>query len=235
MKRVKTGIEGLDELLLGGIPEGSSVLVSGGPGTGKTILGMQYVYRGAESYNEPGVFVTVESNLKNITWNMVAFDWNIRKMQEEKLMSIYRLKLDAKDNDSMEEKIDEELDIISSLVKEIDAKRLVVDSTTPLGMWFKQDVLRNLLYHFVDKLKELDCTTLLIAETRGEKNSFSAFGVEEFVVDGVVMLYFTPPHRSIFVRKMRGTDHDKSPHPFEIGEGGVSVKAKETVLWEAIK
>lgn len=235
MKRIKTGIEGLDELVQGGIPEGSSVLVSGGPGTGKTIFGMQYIYRGAHDYNEPGVFVTVESNLKNITWNMIAFDWNIRKMQEDKLMSIYRLKLDSKDNDEMSEKIDEELDIISSLVKEIDAKRLVVDSTTPLGMWFKQELLRNQLYHFVDRLKEMDCTTLLIAETKGEKNSFSAFGVEEFVVDGVIMLYFTPPHRSIFVRKMRGTDHDKSPHPFEIGENGVSVKAKETVLWEAIK
>jgi KaiC/GvpD/RAD55 family RecA-like ATPase len=75
----------------------------------------------------------------------------------------------------------------------------------------------------------------LTTETRGGKKDFSAFGVEEFIVDGVIMLYFTPPHRSIFVKKMRGTDHSKSIHPFEIKDRGIVVKPKDNVLWESIE
>ncbi|MFH1587609.1 MAG: ATPase domain-containing protein, partial [Candidatus Diapherotrites archaeon] len=90
-------------------------------------------------------------------------------------------------------------------------------------------------YSFTDGLKEIGCTTILIAETRGGKTDFSAFGVEEFVADAVIALYFTPPHRSIFVRKMRGTDHSKTIHPFDITAEGVTIHPKDEIMWEAIK
>jgi len=92
-----------------------------------------------------------------------------------------------------------------------------------------------MLYTFADTLKELECTTMLIAETKGGKLDFSAFGVEEFLVDGVVSLYFTPPNRSIFIRKMRGTNHSKSVHAFDINEDGVVVKPRDEILWDAIR
>ena len=234
MERIKTGISGMDELLTGGIPQGSSVLLSGGSGTCKTIFAMQYIYNGAALYQEPGLFVTIESNAKNIMWNMESFSWDIKKLQQDKLMAIYRLKIGA--DIKPEEQIDSELEIIKSQVKEIGAKRLVVDSTTALAILIKdQASIRSTLFRFVDALKELDCTTLLTAEVENQKTSFSAFGVEEYIVDGVIALYFTPPHRSIFVRKMRGTAHDKNVHPFDISKDGIKVKAKEHVLWEAIR
>jgi KaiC/GvpD/RAD55 family RecA-like ATPase len=96
-------------------------------------------------------------------------------------------------------------------------------------------MLRHQLFEFTSRLKELDCTTLLISETKSERNVFSAMGVEEFVADGVVALYFTPPHRNIFVRKMRGTNHSKSVHPFDITERGIVVHSRDEVLWDAIK
>ena len=237
MERVKTGIEGLDELIQGGIPEGSAVLVSGGSGTGKTIFGTQFIYNGATLYNEPGIYVSLETNLKNIIWNMENFNWDIRSLQERNLMKIYRLNIGyAKTREEVIQRVDEELNTISQLVKEINAKRLVIDSVAAFGIWFDSPALvRSVLFEFVDRLKNLGCTTILTTETRGGRREFSAFGVEEFIADSVIALYFTPPHRSIFIKKMRGTNHSKIPHPFEITSRGIVVNAQDRVLWESIK
>ncbi len=237
MDRVKTGIAGLDELMNGGIPQGSTVVVSGGTGTGKTIFGMQYIYNGAKDFKEPGIFVSLETNLKNIVWNMTSFKWDIKKMQDAKLMKTYRLNLHEPDNEEMVgRKLKEELEVILKMVKELKAKRLVIDSITAIGIWVeKKSTLRSLLYEFTDKLKELNCTTLLTTETSSQKEDLSAFGVEEFVSDGVIALYFSPPNRSLFVRKMRGTNHSRNIHPLEIGEKGLSVKPQDRVMWESIK
>lgn len=236
MERVPTGIPGLDELVKGGLPKGSSVLVSGGPGAGKSIFSMQYIVEGARLYNEGGLYVTIETNPRNIMWDMASFNWDIKKFQDKKMINIYRLKMGySRDAKQVEDKIDEELEIIASMLKETNAKRLVIDSTTSLGIWFGKPILRAMLFKFVDYLKELDCTTVLTSEASNPKEKFSAFGVEEFVTDGVIVLFFTPPYRSMFVRKMRGTAHDKNVHPFEITDHGIVVKPKETVLWEATK
>lgn len=233
MERVKTGIKGFDELVQGGFPLGATVLVSGGSGTGKTIFGLSYLYAGAKDYREPGLYITLEGNVKNIVWNMETFGWDIKPLQDASKLKIYRMNLHIQDN--VEAQIDEELKIIAKLVKEMGCKRLVVDSTTAIGVWIEgEGKIRSLLYSFTDALKDLGCTTLLIAETKGGKTDFSAFGVEEFVADGVIGMYFVPPNRSIFVRKMRGTNHSKTVHPFTISELGIEVKRDE-ILWEALK
>ena len=121
MERVKSGITGLDELVEGGLPKGSTVLISGGTGSCKTIFSMQYIYNGVALYDEPGLFVTVESNPKNIAWNMESFGWDIHKLQEKKLLNIYRLKIAPKR--TFAELIDEELEMITGLVKEIGVKQ----------------------------------------------------------------------------------------------------------------
>ncbi len=234
MERVKTRVVGFDELIEGGIPEGSTVLVSGGAGTCKTILGISYIYFGAREANEAGLFVTLEGNIKNITWNIENFGWDVKSLQDKNLMKIYKLHLNPKENVEMQ--IDAELKAIANIVKEMKAKRLVIDSTTAFAVWLKETgAIRALLYQFTDSLKEMGCTTMLIAETKGKRDEFSAFGVEEFVSDGVVALYFTPPHRSIFIRKMRGTDHSKTVHPFKISKRGLEISPKDEILWEAIK
>ncbi len=234
MERVKTGIPGLDELLDGGIPISASVLVSGGSGTCKTILGLQYLYAGAKQYAEPGIYVTIEASIKNITWNIESFGWDLKQLQDKNMLRIYRLQFDTQRD--IDAQISTQLSFIASLVKEMKAKRLVIDSTTSFGIWIKDEgQLRNTLFKFCDGLKEMGCTTLLVAETKGGKTDYSAFGVEEFIVDGVVVLYFTPPNRSIFIKKMRGTNHSKTIHPLEITKFGLSVRAKDEILWDSIK
>ncbi len=238
MRRVASGIPGLDELLEGGFPEGASILLAGGPGAGKTILAMQYVYEGARSYNEPGLYVTLETSLKDITWNMQSFSWDIKALQDRNLMKIYRLNMGgAKTEEQVEEQITKELSIITKMVDSISAKRLVIDSTTSFGVWIReQGMLRHLLFDFVNQLKDIGCTTILTSEVGGEdKSKFSAFGVEEFVVDGVIRLYFTPPNRSIFIRKMRGTNHSKAVHQYDISDQGILVQPREEVLWDSVK
>jgi len=234
MERVETGIKGFDELVAGGFPLGSTILISGGAGTGKTIFGLSYLYSGAKDHNEPGLFITLEGNLKNIVWNMETFGWDIKPLQDAGKFKIYKMNLHTQEN--VERQIEEELKVIAKLVQDMGCKRLVVDSTTALGVWIPdQGKMRHLLYSFADSLKDLGCTTLLVAETRGGKTDFSAFGVEEFIVDGVVSLYFVPPNRSIFVRKMRGTNHSKSAHPMNISELGLEIKPRDEIMWESIK
>ena len=234
MERVKTGIKGFDELIQGGFPQGSTILVSGGAGTGKTIFGLSYLYAGAKNFNEPGLYITLEGNLKNIVWNMETFGWDIKPLQDAGKFKIYKLNIHTQEN--VERQIEEELKVIAKLVRDMGCRRLVVDSTTAFGVWIpEQGKMRHLLYSFADSLKDMGCTTILIAETRGGKLDFSAFGVEEFIVDGVVSLYFVPPNRSIFVRKMRGTNHSKTVHPMEITAKGLVIKPKDEVMWDAIK
>jgi circadian clock protein KaiC len=236
VEKIKSGIPGLDELTYGGIPKGSNILVSGGTGTGKTIFCTQFLYNGAIESGDPGLFVTLEGNIRDISWNMESFRWDIKKLQDEKMLTIYRLNLSAVDDlDIVQKRVDEQLDEISKEVEEIGAKRLVVDSTTVFGAYFNPSILRTTLFQFADRLKTLGCTTFLTSETAPSKNVLSAYGVEEFLVDGIFSLNFTPPNRSIFIRKLRGTDHDKNPHPITINSNGFSINPKDSMLWEAIK
>lgn len=238
MERVSSGIPGFDELIEKGLPRGSATLLAGGSGTGKSIFSMQFLYEGAKTYNEPGLYVTVETNLKNIVWDMENFSWDIKPLQDKNLLKIYKLNLTTTpDKRVIKEQIETELKNISQMVKLLGIKRLVVDSTTSLGLWLADNsIFRAVLFDFVDAVKNLNCTTLLTAEIANPaKTSFSAFGIEEFVCDGIIALYFMPPHRSLFVRKMRGTNHSKTVHPFDITKTGISVRPRDEILWEALK
>jgi KaiC/GvpD/RAD55 family RecA-like ATPase len=234
MARVKSGIPGLDELIEGGFVEGSSVLVAGGAGTGKTIFAMQYIYKGAEQYAEPGIYISMEEGATNIWWNMKNFRWNLTKYEQENMIKLYRVGM-IKPSE-FAEKFQDEIDKIKTMVSEMGAKRLVIDSTTAFGMWMG-DVsnIRYSLFKLADELKDLKCTAVLTAETLGGRDQFSRFGVEEFVTDAIIALYFKPPQRIVFVKKMRGTRHDQRPHSYEITDSGITIDPREEVLWESLK
>jgi KaiC/GvpD/RAD55 family RecA-like ATPase len=234
IERARTGIPGLDELLDGGIPRGASVVIAGGAGCGKSITAMQYIYNGATLFKEPGVFVTIQTNKQNLVWDMENFNWDLKELQDKGLLKIERLKfMPAED---MPNQVLEQLTVIAKLVKSINAKRLVIDSISALGIWFpEKGQLRNTLFRFLDALKEIGCTTILTAETQGKMNQFGTFSVEQYVADGVIALYFVPPNRSVFVRKMRGTNHSKRIHPMEITSQGIAIKPKDEVMWQSLR
>ncbi|MEM0372496.1 MAG: ATPase domain-containing protein, partial [archaeon] len=86
--RVKTGVYGLDELLEGGFPRGRTILVSGACGSGKTIMAMQYAYRGAAEYKEPAVFVTLDEKPVFIRQDMMRFGWDLSKLEKQGKLAI---------------------------------------------------------------------------------------------------------------------------------------------------
>src|SRR3989338_1154034 len=90
MIRLKTGIPGLDELIEGGFPEGSSILLSGAAGTGKSIFCLQYLYYGAKELGEPGVYITLEEGPHNLWWNMQRFKWDLLPLERDNLLKIYK-------------------------------------------------------------------------------------------------------------------------------------------------
>jgi len=234
MIRIRSGIPGLDELIEGGFVESSNVLISGGAGTGKTIFAMQYIYKGAEDYGEPGIYISMEEGATNIWWNMKNFRWNLTKYEQEGMIKLYRVGMI--EPAEFAKRFPEEIEKIKKMVTDMGAKRLVIDSTTAFGMWMGEtSQIRYSLFKLGDELKELKCTSVLTAETLGGRDQFSRFGVEEFVSDAIVSLYFKPPQRVMFVKKMRGSKHNQRPHPYEITDNGIVVFPKEEVMWESLK
>src|SRR3989338_7104445 len=232
MKRIASGIPGLDELIEGGFPEGSSILLSGGAGVGKSIFCLEYLYNGAKEFNETGVYITLEEGPHNLWWNMQRFKWDLLPLEKDNKLKIYKFEpsMDLKEN------AQSQITRIVDKARMLGAKRMVIDSITAFSFWM-DDIgkIRYAVYVLVEALRKLDCTTVLTCETTGGKNQISRFGVEEFLTDGVIQLHYTPPHRSLFIRKMRGTDHDKRVHPVEISDLGFQVNSKEEILWEALK
>ncbi|MFH0835835.1 MAG: ATPase domain-containing protein [Candidatus Micrarchaeota archaeon] len=232
MNRLKSGIPGLDELIEGGFPESSSVMVTGSAGTGKSIFCLEYLYYGAKDYQEPGVYITMEEGPHNLWWNMQRFKWDFLPLERDGLLKIYKFEPSL----DMQEDIEGQITRIVDKARERNAKRLVIDSITAFSFWIENvSKIRYAIYTLIEQLRKLNCTTILTCEVEAGKNVISRFGVEEFLVDGVIQMHFTPPHRSMLVRKMRGTAHDMRLHPVEIDSHGLHINPKEEVLWESLR
>ncbi|HZX20691.1 MAG TPA: ATPase domain-containing protein [archaeon] len=237
MDRVATGVPGFDELVEGGFPEGRTILISGACGTGKTIFCTQYLYNGAKKYNEPGIYVTLDERPELIRQDMLRFGWDMRKLEEEKKLQIIDGSL-AKIGIPSEEEfampatgfdIDKLLLEIMRTVKKIGAKRLVIDSIPALGFNFESETeIRNAILKLSYLLMRIGVTTLMTSEMAEGESKFGKYGIEEYVVDGVIVMHYmgigTRSNRTIHVRKMRATKHSEELHPLQIGAKGITIK-----------
>lgn len=224
IERVATGLSGLDRVLEGGIPQGSINLVSGACGTGKSTFAMQFLYYGAKYQNEPGVYVTLEEDPKKLIENMSLFGWNVEELIKKKKLLI--IKPEVYKFDSIKQ-------IIGDAIDKINAKRLVVDSYSVMLTYFSDPYeIRNGLVQLDREIKKMDCTALVISDIKDNSEIFSTTGVEEFIVDGVIVLYLlkkpgsSESRRAISVRKMRATSHPLTYFNFGIGSRGVSFSGK---------
>ncbi|MCK5373162.1 MAG: AAA family ATPase, partial [Candidatus Aenigmarchaeota archaeon] len=199
INRVKTGVPGMDKLMEGGIPEGSVVLLSGGAGCGKTTFSCQFIMEGLNN-GENCLYITLEESPEDIKKDALQFGWDLSKHESSGAFRIMYY-----DPFELKEIITRLKDLIT--VNKI--KRLVIDSITLFGLYLKEEYnIRKELYHLVAALKETGCTALLLSEvTEGDSKKFSRYGVEEFVADGVIVLYYMGLGEGIFrnieVRKMR--------------------------------
>lgn len=217
MRRIPTGVEKLDEILQGGFPEGSTILIAGGPGTGKTILAAQFIYLGAAKYREKGVFVTFEEGAESFKNNMLTLGWNFDNLQKKQQVEILDL-LSLKETDKAEAALDE----IIETVRVMGAKRLVIDSITALTVVFRSMAeVRTLISILQKVLRRLGCTTILTAEIPWGSGRLGT-GVEEFLSDGIIMLEMVSREnflrRRLIVLKMRATDLNLRYYQYNISK-----------------
>ncbi len=235
--KMPMGIEGLDRMLKGGLLEGRNILLSGPCGSGKSTLAMQFLYNGAVRYHEPSLYITLEETKKKFYEDMAGFGMDLHEAEKTgrfvfiggPIANIrsYMDKVDANFKNMVEE--------IQEVVKERGIKRVVIDSVNLLTMLAKNDEeRRNALAMITNSLSALGCTSLLISETKEGSMDLSRYGIEEFVVDGVIVLYLVRQRNKfvpgIVIRKMRGTNHDKEIRYYEITDKGIVVYPQETVF-----
>lgn len=238
--RAPTGIEGFDVLCQGGLIRNRAYLVSGGCGAGKTIFTLQFLYNGIKKYEENGIFVATEERPKQIRENALAFGWDLKDLEDEGKLAFIdatSAKLNLK---SREKYVDVRpfdmkfmIDQIISIQGEINAKRAVVDSSTSMA-FFIQDIpkIRIELLKLSTTMKVLGMTSLLTCEIVDESNP-NRFGVENFVTDGVIAMYFKREGNervhSLEIYKMRGSAHSNRLHPHEITSEGIVVHPHDEI------
>jgi len=236
--RVDAGIPGVNEILYGGIPRRNIVLLSGGPGTGKSIFGQQFLHAGLR-LGEPSVLVTLEEHPVQVRINMDRFGWEPRRYEQEGKFAIVdaftsgvgesarRERYVVKDPDD----IPSFLDVIRQAITGLNAQRVVIDSVSTLYMT-KPMLARSTLMLVKKVLAGLGCTGFLVSQVSVTDQGFGGPGVEH-AADGIIRLdldeFQGELKRSIIVWKMRGTGHSMRRHPFDITSKGIIVYPDRTV------
>ncbi len=232
VERVKTGIPGMDVILNGGIPKRNVVLLSGGPGTGKTIFGQQFIYYGLR-HGEPGMYVALEEHPVQLRINMSQFGWDVRKYEEQGLFAMVDAFTSGRGEAAKREKyviqdtedLGELISIIRQAINDIGAQRAVVDSVSTLYLT-KPSVARNIVMQLKRVLSGLGVTSILVSQVSVSERGFGGPGVEH-AADGIIRLDLDEIDgelkRSLIVWKMRGTAHSMRRHPFEITSKGIEV------------
>lgn len=221
LRRVKTGVEGLDELIGGGIIKGEVILLAGTTGSGKTIFSTQFIYNGASEYEENGVYATFEEDEMSLKRNMEKLGMNLEKLELEGKVKVIGLQA-MKDMG-----LNANLDYILKTVRETKAERLVVDSLTAFlvgtGEKFEYRTLMHLFYKI---LKKMGCTTIMTCSIPTGSYTLG-LGIEEFIADSVIVLENVMVDAELktrfLIRKMRGTNHSRKYHDVIIGENGLKI------------
>ncbi|MFN8454359.1 MAG: ATPase domain-containing protein [Anaerolineae bacterium] len=226
IEKVKTGIAGLDEMTGGGFVRGTANLVEGAPGTGKTTLGMQFIYNGIVKDNEPGLIITFEEFPQQYYHDAAAFGWDFVGLEKKGLLKVIMTspevsRLDVESIDGMIEKS----------VQQMGARRVVVDSITHFTRLTQDPVeLRSIEFSFINALKRQGLTSVLTRESPvllGEAVEDASIG---FVVDSYLILRYveidSAIRKALLVLKMRGSDHAKDIRQYDITDKGIEVQSK---------
>ncbi|MHC1576338.1 MAG: ATPase domain-containing protein [Methanosarcinaceae archaeon] len=238
--RVKTGVPGFDELCGGGLIQDRTYLVTGTSGAGKTIFAIQYIYNGITKYGENGIIVATEERPEQIRENVLKFGWDLKALEDEGKLVIIDACSTKIGIPSQEKYVDVRpfdirsmMDQIIATQEEIDAKRCLVDSSTSISFYLHDPAkIRVELLKLSTTLEVIGLTSLLTCEVVDEDKP-SRFGVENFVTDGTFALYYSMHEnvrmRSVEIYKMRGSDHSKKLHPYDIEEDGFVIHPHEEV------
>lgn len=236
-----TGVEGLDDLISGGFPRGRTILVVGGPGTGKTILASQFLYKGISKYNENGIFVSLDEGKNHFYSEMLKFGWDFKKAEEEGKFSfidatrlsrvaLLREKMLQEETSSLRGKqlqIDKLIEELQAKIQQIHAKRVVLDTLASLFYRFLDPIERRTAgVDLIEALSDLEITTIVTTEL-GELGLERKILDEEFLVHGVIMMQTLfsggTTTRGLQVEKMRGSSVNPNLVPYTIDKNGIEI------------
>jgi circadian clock protein KaiC len=222
---VSLGIEGLDDVLAGGLLRGSVVLVEGSPGTGKTTLGMEYIYRGAAEFNEPGLIVLFEVSPDKLIRDAALFGWDLAELERQR-----RLKIIFTTRQVFHQEIQQADSLLLDETAAIGAQRIFVDGLVRRGAGDGGDPNVPEAFNLLaEGLQRERLTAMLGVEVAtGDEARLSAVVPEEFIADVIIRLRLESveraAQRSLEIVKARGQDYRMGRHSFSIVDGkGVEV------------
>ena len=227
LRKASTGIPGLDEITHGGLPAGRPTLVCGGPGSGKTLLGISFLVNGAIRYDEPGVLMSFEENAQELAADVASLGFDLAGLVDQGRLVVDYVHIDRSEIEETGEYDLEGLFVrLDHAVKSVNAKRVVLDTIESLfGGLQNESILRAELRRLFRWLRDRDLTVVITGE-RGE-NTFTRHGLEEYVSDAVIALDHRVEDqistRRIRVVKYRGSHHGTNEYPFLIDADGLSV------------
>lgn len=249
MEREPSGIPGLDNLIQGGFPKESITLVSGSPGTGKSIFSLQFLREGAREHGQKGLYISFEEEPKQVIKQAEEFGWDFKELQaQNKLALIY--------NDITKRTLDEGetyIDVLMGQIEQHNPDRLVIDSLTPLSdlpvsfdelaqyglatdfdqfspIGIQQDILVRLQVHkLISVIRDSNCTSLLVSEINKNSDWMSSDHVSEFLSDSVILLKYLggSVKRTLSIEKMRSTKHYEDEAVLDITSSGIEVEKIE--------
>ena len=247
---VHSGVAGLDELISGGFPKGRVILVLGGPGTGKTILASQFLFKGLSEYGENGVFVSLDESKNHFYPEMLKFGWDFKTAEDEgkfafidatrlSRVAILKEKMMREETSSLRGKqlqIDKLIEELQGKIQQIGAKRVVLDTLASLFYRFMDPIeRRTAAVDVIESLSDLGATTIVTTELSYlglERNLMD----EEFLVHGVIMMQTLfsggTTTRAMQVEKMRGASVNPNLVPYTIDKNGLEIFPAMSVFRE---
>ena len=238
---IPSGIEGLDELISGGFPKGRVILIVGGPGAGKTILASQFLYKGISQYNENAVLVSLDEGKDHYFAEMAKFGWDFTKAEQDgkfgfidatrlSRVAMLKEKMMKEESSSLRGKelqVDRLVDDLQTMIKKVNAKRVVLDTLASLFYRFLDPIERRTAG--VDLIEALsDCGATVLVTTELSKLGLERnISDEEFLVHGVIMMQTLfssgTTTRGLQVEKMRGVSVNTNLVPYTIDKTGIEI------------
>jgi circadian clock protein KaiC len=227
--KIRTNIEGFDDISYGGLPRGRTTLVSGTSGTGKTLFAIQFLYNGIVQFDEHAVFVTFEESPSDIIQNAMSFGWHLQALIDAGKLFILDASPDPEGQDIAGDfDLSALIERIQYAIRKYKAKRVAIDSVTAIFQQYDAaGVVRREIFRMTARLKLIGVTTVMTTERIDEYGPVARFGVEEFVSDNVVIvrnvLDGERRRRTLEILKLRGTSHMKGEYPFTITGDGINI------------
>ena len=212
---VRTGIAGLDDILTGGIPRGNVILLEGAIGCGKTTMGVEFVYRGAKQFGEPGVIVVFEVSPDKLTRDALRLGWDLQELEKQN-----KLKIVFTTRDVLRQELQQADSVLLEQAGSIGARRIFIDGVARLVGSNGTPESRSAFHVLTEGLQRENLTAILAVEASALNGNHSPSLPEESIADTVIRLKMEDNlravNRSLEIVKSRGQDYQMGRHTFRI-------------------